>query len=70
MGLRRLAYRGLVALALVMGTNQAANAKIYEFHGLIELDHGSSIPGAPKHTRYFVDFSLDGSALDTDHDVF
>jgi hypothetical protein len=38
--------------------------------GLIDLDYGSSISGAPKHTRYFIDFVLDGAILDNDHTVF
>lgn len=69
-GLSNLASRTFVALVLLMGTNQAAHANSYQFHGLIDLDYGSSIPGAPKHSRYFVDFVLDGTVLDTDNTVF
>jgi hypothetical protein len=68
--LSRLASRGLVVFSLLLGVNPSAQAAIYQYHGLIELDYGSSIPGAPKHTRYFVDFALNGDILDTDHTVF
>lgn len=60
----------LVALALLMVASQPANAKNYQYQALIDLDYGSSIVGAPRHSRYFVDFILDGSKLDTDHTVF
>jgi len=50
--------------------NQSAQAANYQYHGLIDLDYGSSIPGAPKHSRYFVDFILNGADLDTDNTVF
>lgn len=68
--LSRLASRALAAVALLVGVNQSAQATTYQYHGLIELDYGSSIAGAPKHSRYFVDFSLNGAALDTDNTVF
>jgi len=41
----------------------------YSFRGLIELDHSNSIPGIPRHSRYWVDFTLNGAVLDTDHFV-
>jgi hypothetical protein len=41
-----------------------------QYRGLIELDHGSSIVGIPRHSRYWVDFTLDGSVVDTQHTVF
>ena len=41
----------------------------YSYRGLIELDHGSSVPGIPSHSRYWVDFILNGAVLDTDHFV-
>lgn len=34
------------------------------------MDHGSSIVGIPRHSRYIVDFTLDGSIVDTQHTVF
>lgn len=37
------------------------------YRGLIELDHGSSIAAMPRHSRYFVEFILEGSVQDTDH---
>jgi hypothetical protein len=63
----RLAPILLGATALI---GQVAQAAPQQFHGLIELDYGSSLPGAPKHSRYFVDFVLDDSVLDTDNTVF
>jgi hypothetical protein len=45
---------------------QAANAKTWAYRGLMELDQGSSIPGIPRYSRYDVDFTPDGSILDTD----
>ena len=68
--LAKLASRTLIALALLIGASQVAHAKPYQYHGLIDLDYGSSIPGAPKHSRYFVDFTLNGDDLDTDNTVF
>jgi hypothetical protein len=41
-----------------------------KYRGLIELDHGSSIVDIPRHSRYWVDFTLDGSIVDTQHTVF
>ncbi|MFN7899315.1 MAG: hypothetical protein ACK5N0_06560 [Synechococcaceae cyanobacterium] len=66
----KLATRTLAALALLLGPSLAAHATSYQYHGLIDLDYGSSIAGAPKHTRYFVDFVLNGDILDTDNTVF
>ena len=66
----KIASRSLIALALFGGVSQSASAKTYQYHGLIDLDYGSSIVGAPRHSRYFVDFILDATKLDTDHDVF
>jgi len=54
----------------LVGVNHSAQAATYQYHGLIDLDYGSSIPGAPKHSRYFVDFTLNGADLDTDNTVF
>jgi len=68
--LSRLGTKSLVALALLMGLSEVAHAKSYQYHGLIDLDYSSSIVGAPKHTRYFVDFVLNGDVLDTDHTVY
>jgi hypothetical protein len=68
--LSKLASSGLAALFLLIGASQVATAKTYQYHGLIELEYGSSIAGAPKHSRYFVDFILDATALDTDHSIF
>ncbi len=41
-----------------------------QYRGLIELDHGSSIVDIPRFSRYGVDFTLDGSLVDTQHTVF
>ncbi len=60
----------MVALALLTGASEVAHARSYQYHGLIDLDYSSSIVGAPKHTRYFVDFVLNGDVLDTDHTVY
>jgi hypothetical protein len=68
--LHKLASPSLIALAALLGAGQSAHATSYQYHGLIDLDYGSSIAGAPKHTRYFIDFVLDGAVLDTDHTVF
>ena len=65
-----IASSSLIALTLLGSASQSASARTYQYHGLIELDYGSSIVGAPKHSRYFVDFILDGTKLDTDHSVF
>lgn len=66
----KIASRSLIALILFGGASQSASAKTYQYHGLIDLDYGSSIVGAPRHSRYFVDFILDATKLDTDHSVF
>lgn len=68
--LSRLSWRVLAAVAFLVGVNQSAEAANYQYHGLIDLDYGSSIAGAPKHSRYFVDFILNGDVLDTDNTVF
>ena len=57
----------ILAITLLAGIGQAAAARPLSYRGLIELDHGSSIPGIPSHGRYFVDFTLDGSLIDTEH---
>ena len=41
-----------------------------QYRGLIELDHGSSIVDIPRFSRYWVDFTLDGSLVDTQHTAF
>jgi hypothetical protein len=46
-----------------------SDAASLSYRGLIELDHGSSIPGIPRNSRYRVDFTLNGAVLDTDHFV-
>jgi len=68
--LSRFSSKTLTLVALLIGVNQSAQAATYQYHGLIDLDYGSSIPGAPKHSRYFVDFTLNGADLDTDNTVF
>ncbi len=68
--LTKSASKLLVAVSLALGASQVAKATPYQYHGLIDLDYGSSIPGAPRHSRYFVDFTLDGSVLDRDNTVF
>ncbi|MFM7640808.1 MAG: hypothetical protein ACKO45_04575 [Cyanobium sp.] len=40
------------------------------YRGLIEFDHGSSLPDIPKGSRYIVDFVLNGDVPDTDHSFF
>lgn len=49
---------------------QAPEAAALQYRGLIELDHGSSLVGIPRHSRYVVDFALNGAVLDTDHSAF
>jgi hypothetical protein len=66
----KIALRSLITLVLFGSASQSVSAKTYQYHGLIDLDYGSSIPGAPKHSRYFIDFTLDASKLDSDHSVF
>jgi len=68
--LSRFASRTLPLVALLVGVSRSAQAANYQYRGLIDLDYGSSIPGAPKHSRYFVDFTLNGADLDTDNTVF
>jgi len=68
--LSRFASRTLPLVALLVGVSRSAQAANYQYRGLIDLDYGSSIPGAPKHSRYFVDFILKGSVLDFDNTVF
>jgi hypothetical protein len=68
--LSKFAARTLAIVGLLVGVNQTAQAANYQYHGLIDLDYGSSISGAPKHSRYFVDFVLNGADLDTDNTVF
>ena len=68
--LSRFSSRTLALVALLVGVSHSAQAATYQYHGLIDLDYGSSIPGAPKHSRYFVDFTLNGADLDTDNTVF
>jgi hypothetical protein len=58
-------------VAVLVGASQSAQALTTgQFHGQIDLDYGSSIPGAPKHTRYYVDFTLNFSDIDTDNTVY
>jgi hypothetical protein len=57
----------LISLGALLQTRQAS---ALQFRGLIELDHGSSIVGMPRHSRYIVEFDLEGSVLDTDHTAF
>jgi len=52
-----------------MACTRPAEATPLSYRGLIELDHGSSIPGIPRYSRYWVDFILNGAVLDTDHFV-
>lgn len=65
--LRRASLQLMLAMSLLTGMTQAATAKTWSYRGLMELDHGSSIPGIPRYSRYDVDFTLDRSVLDTDH---
>ena len=50
--LGKLASSTLATFFLLMGASQAAKAKTFQYHGLIDLDYGSSIIGAPRHSRY------------------
>jgi hypothetical protein len=59
----------LAALGVVGQAGVAAPLPL-AYRGLIELDHGSSIVGIPRHSRYWVDFVLDGSVVDDSHVVF
>jgi hypothetical protein len=59
----------LAALGVVGQAGVAAPLPL-AYRGLIELDHGSSIVGIPRHSRYWVDFVLDGSVIDDSHVVF
>lgn len=68
--LQKLASACPIALAALLEAGQSAHATSYQYHGLIDLDYGSSISGAPKYTHYIIDFVLDGAILDNDHTVF
>lgn len=70
--LRRQAGKVLCSVAALGAWGHAAVAAPLPlpYRGLIELDHGSSIVGVPKHSRYWVDFVLDGSVIDDSHVVF
>ena len=52
------------------GSAGAAASLPLQYRGLIEMDYGSSIVGLPRYSRYWVDFSLDGSIVDTQHTAF
>lgn len=68
---RQLAGSLLSVAALgALGHAAAAAPLPMPYRGLIELDHGSSIVGVPRHSRYWVDFVLDGSIIDHSHVVF
>ena len=54
-------------LGLPASTPLPSLAADLHYRGLIELDYGSSLSGIPRHSRYFVDFILNGDALDTNH---
>lgn len=56
-------------LGLLASTPLPSLAADLHYRGLIELDYGSSLSGIPRHSRYFVDFILNGDALDTNHVV-
>lgn len=56
-------------LLLLIVCPRPSEAAPLSYRGLIELDHGSSIPGIPRYSRYLVDFILNGSVRDTDHFV-
>ncbi|MBM5818191.1 MAG: hypothetical protein FJ083_16960 [Cyanobacteria bacterium K_Offshore_surface_m2_239] len=69
-------FARLLSGALLAGLGLAASAPTRTFavdlpyRGLIELDHGSSLAGIPRYSRYFVDFVLNGDVLDTNHSVY
>ncbi|MFM7264648.1 MAG: hypothetical protein ACKOZW_03450 [Cyanobium sp.] len=66
----RLCSGALVAgLAMLASTAAPAEAAALAYRGLIEMDHGSSITGIPRHSRYYVDIVLDGDVIDTDDTV-
>lgn len=71
LSLCRQAARTLLPLAVLGALGQASGAAPIPlaYRGLIELDHGSSIVGVPRHSRYWVDFVLDGSVIDDSHVV-
>lgn len=75
-GLRSaIGWRGAafgMSAAVLAGFAPASEASLLplRYRGLIELDHGSSIVGIPRHSRYWVDFILDGSLVDTQHTAF
>ncbi|MEB3255621.1 MAG: hypothetical protein VKJ05_04440 [Synechococcaceae cyanobacterium] len=54
---------------MLVSTPHRLPAADLSYRGLIELDHGSSLNGIPRYSRYFVDFVLNGDVLDTDHTV-
>jgi hypothetical protein len=60
----------LAGVGLLASMTSPASAVDLHYRGLIELDHGSSLSGIPRHSRYFVEFFLDGDVLDTNHLVF
>jgi hypothetical protein len=68
---RQLAASLLSVAALgALGHAAVAAPLPLPYRGWIELDHGSSIVGVPRHSRYWVDFVLDGSIIDHSHVVF
>lgn len=70
--LQRQLAASLLSVAALGALGHAAVAAPLPFpcRGLIELDHGSSIVGMPRHSRFWVDFVLDGSIIDHSHVVF
>jgi hypothetical protein len=67
--LSSLSWRALVLVLPLMVCPRPSEAASLSYRGLIELDHGSSIPGIPRNSRYWVDFTLNGAVLHTDHFV-
>jgi hypothetical protein len=68
---RHVVTLGLSAVVISpLGQASGAAPLPLQYRGLIELDHGSSIQGIPTKSRYRVDFTLDGSLLDTVHTAF
>ena len=66
---RLLSGAVVAGLGILATTAAPAGAAGLAYRGLIELDHGSSITGIPRHSRYYVDIVLDGDVIDTDHTV-
>ena len=64
------ALRGFGASVILAAVPSLAVAMPITFSGVMDLDYTSSIPGAPKGTRYLFDLTLDGSAQDTQHGAF